>query len=90
MRAQRFSRRTTLALPLALAGNSRWSPRRNAATPPPVVTVSVTLQDPNSRPFARRDFGTVGIFDIDWLTEPGFARMLDNLGLAATASTPSG
>lgn len=38
-----------------------------------------------TRPFQRDVYGTVGVFDIDWLTQPGFSRLLDNLAASPGA-----
>ena len=38
-----------------------------------------------TRPFSRRNFGTVGVYDIDWLARPEFARLLDNLAASPGA-----
>ena len=65
----RVSRRTLLGAPaiaLAPAGGTAAAP---------IVAVDLTARDP--APFERSDFGTVGVFDIDWLATPKFTDMLD-------------
>ncbi|MBA3450985.1 MAG: hypothetical protein H0T18_07220, partial [Chloroflexia bacterium] len=51
----------------------------------PVVAVSVKSAGPGSRNVARQDFGTVGIFDVDWLVQPQFTQLLDNLAASPGA-----
>lgn len=36
-------------------------------------------------PFDGSAFGTVGVYDVDWLVEPGFGRLLDNLAASPGA-----
>lgn len=36
-------------------------------------------------PVSARAFGMVGVFDIDWLTKPGFSRMLDTMAASPGA-----
>jgi len=65
----RISRRALLGAPaIALA------PVHGAAAAP---LVAVDLAASDSVPFQRSDFGTVGVFDIDWLGTPKFTDMLD-------------
>jgi hypothetical protein len=40
---------------------------------------------PAAPPFERRDFNMVGVFDIDWLVEPRFDRLLDNFAASPGA-----
>jgi len=54
-------------------------------TDEPRVAVSVKSDDAGNRPFARQNFGTVGIFDVDWLVHPDFTRLLDNLAASPGA-----
>jgi Glycosyl hydrolases family 39 len=71
----RITRRALLATPaIVLAPVS-------AGTASPVVAVD--LAAPVLVPFQRSDAGTVGIFDIDWLSTPKFSDLLD-----ALASSP--
>jgi hypothetical protein len=51
----------------------------------PVVAVSVKSRGSGSRIFKRQDFGTVGIFDVDWLVQPQFTQLLDNLAASPGA-----
>jgi xylan 1,4-beta-xylosidase len=53
-----------------------------ADTPEPVMTIASSVFLANDagtgRPqFRRNDFGIVGVFDVDWLIEPRFTRLLD-------------
>jgi hypothetical protein len=51
----------------------------------PVVAVSVNSKGSGDRAFKRLDFGTVGIFDVDWLVQPQFTQLLDNLAASPGA-----
>jgi hypothetical protein len=51
----------------------------------PVIAVSVKSQDPAGRSFERQAFGTVGIFDVDWLLQPRFTHLLDNFAASPGA-----
>ena len=51
----------------------------------PVVAVSVRSKGSGDRAFERQDFGTVGIFDVDWLLQPQFTQLLDNLAASPGA-----
>ena len=62
-----------MALPAALAGVGS-SAKAEAASSPIVISAANDAVG-----FERSNFGTVGVFDVDWLTTPGFARLLDNL-----------
>jgi hypothetical protein len=80
----RFTRRAVIVLPAAvtiplLAGN-------RPAIAQQVLEIVVNT-DPNAAgaAFDRRDFGTVGIYDVDWLTTPAFSRLLDNLAASPDA-----
>ena len=75
-----MSRRAALTVPIAVADRMLW-PRGPRGTDPDasVVAVSVKSGGSESRSFERRDFGTVGIFDVDWLVQPQFTALLDNL-----------
>jgi xylan 1,4-beta-xylosidase len=50
-------------------------------------TVSVDLAAPDLIPFDPAPFGTVGLFDIDWLTTPEFGAMLDLFAASPGAIT---
>ena len=50
-----------------------------------MVAVSVKSRGSSSRSFDRQEFGTVGIFDVDWLVQPQFTRLLDNLAASPGA-----
>jgi hypothetical protein len=82
----RLSRRAVLALPIAMT-NAIPRTRKRQATDleAPVVAVSVKLKGTADRAFERQDFGTVGIFDVDWLVQPQFTQMLDNFAASPEA-----
>jgi glycosyl hydrolase family 39 (putative alpha-L-iduronidase) len=70
----RITRRTLLAAPaIALA----------SAPVSPVVAVDLAASD--LVPFRRSDFGTVGVFDIDWLGTTKFRDLLDELAASPGA-----
>jgi hypothetical protein len=74
---------------LAACSGRRTSERRAtaaAATENPTVAITVSGRgaDP-PLPFRHAEFGIVGVFDADWLTDPGFARLLDNLAASPGA-----
>jgi hypothetical protein len=81
----RISRRqlVTHALGVAAAGKA---PPGVAGTPEatPAVIVSVR-DDPAARGFDRRDFGIVGVYDVDWLGSDAFAHLLNNLAASPGA-----
>jgi hypothetical protein len=78
---RRFSRRIALQAPLgALA--VRTFPTETAANAEVVVSAKPAA---GARPFDRAGFGTVGVYDIDWLTQPNFTRLLDNLAASPGA-----
>jgi hypothetical protein len=77
----RFSRRAALALPAAVV----VSRRRAAGQNEPRLIVSADPASAEDRDFDRRSFGTVGVFDVDWLVRPDFARLLDNLAASPGA-----
>jgi Glycosyl hydrolases family 39 len=81
-RAARFSRRTALQLPLSAAAVRKT---RAGADEARGVIVSVSERGCVARRFARQDFGTVGVFDIDWLVQPRFTRLLDNFAASPGA-----
>ena len=81
-----LSRRTVLSVPIAVGGRTSRSPGLPATgTDEPLVAVSVNPEGSGSRVFARQSFGTVGIFDVDWLVESQFTRLLDNLAASPGA-----
>ena len=73
-----LSRRHLLALG-AVAALPGVAVARQAA-PEVVVTAGAA-----GEPFDWRDFGTVGDYDVDWLTTPAFSGMLDNFGASPGA-----
>src|SRR4051794_36039112 len=82
----RLSRRAVLALPIAVSDVIPWSRRlQGIDEDEPVVAVSVKSRGAASRSFERQDFGTVGIFDVDWLVQPQFTQLLDNLAASPGA-----
>ena len=83
----RFSRRLAVALPMALASAARARRARGeapTATPVPQEII-VSAQPSNPLPFDRRAFGTVGVYDVDWLQQPPYLAMLDNLAASPGA-----
>ena len=81
-----LSRRTILTVPIAVAGGGlRSRGLRATGTDEPLVAVSVKSEGAGNRVFARQDFGTVGIFDVDWLVQPQFTQLLDNLAASPGA-----
>ena len=67
-----------MALPAAVAGIGQFGNAANAASSPIVLSADTPVE--HAVGFERRNFGIVGVFDVDWLTTPGFERLLDNLG----------
>lgn len=80
--SSQFSRRAALQWSLAAAAARN---ARAGASEASEVMVSAAEASRGGLRFARQDFGTVGVFDIDWLTQPGFARLLDNLAASPGA-----
>jgi hypothetical protein len=84
----RFSRRSLVGLPVGLTIASPFaaSIRTGSALAAESATVTVAV-DPGggTAPFERRDFGTVGIYDIDLLTRPDISLLLDNLAASPRA-----
>ena len=74
--ALRFSRRASLALPIAVADAVRQGSIPVEAHEG-VATVRVDVSASGALPFQHRNFGTVGIFDVDWLVNPEFSQMLN-------------
>ena len=69
----------------ALGGVAAAMGARSAALQDtPSVTVSVA-PSAGARPFDRRDFGVVGVYDVDWLASREFAHLLDNLAASPGA-----
>ena len=88
------SRRKVLVLPAVLAipsvvtgAHADTSDTRplTGATEPQAAVIRASVAPDNARPFERRDFGTVGIYDIDLLTRPDFSVLLDNLAASPRA-----
>ena len=50
-----------------------------------MVVVSAHAADREARRVRREDFGFVGIYDVDWLVEPDFSVLLDNLAASPGA-----
>src|SRR5215207_6436342 len=81
-----WSRRATFAVPFAVADGMLWSRGfRNSDPHAPLVAVSVKSVGSGNRAFERQEFGTVGIFDVDWLVQPQFTQLLDNLAASPGA-----
>ena len=68
-----------------MEGVSRSRGPRGTRTDEPAVAISVKSAGTGRRGFDRRDFGTVGIFDGDWLVQPQFTQLLDNLAASPGA-----
>jgi hypothetical protein len=53
------------------------------------IVVSARATDANSEkppvPLRHEEFGIVGVFDVDWLTDPRFTRLLDNFAASPGA-----
>jgi hypothetical protein len=82
----RLSRRAVLALPIAVGDVIPRSRRLHSTDrDEPVVAVSIKSRGAGSRSFERQAFGTVGIFDVDWLVQPRFTQLLDNLAASPGA-----
>lgn len=86
----RLSRRQALALPAALSAGrltthdtSRRSSRTISVQSPISVTVAAHAEDEIT--LDTRELGVVGAYDVDWLTEPGYGRLLDNLAASPGA-----
>lgn len=64
-------------------------PRRDATAPSPppntTLVVSARAAHADRAPVRGAEFGIVGVFDVDWLTDPGFTRLLDNLAASPRA-----
>lgn len=84
-RAGRFSRRVALTLPAAVAGTMRIGDRTASGREAAELVVSAAPVTGGGVRFDRRDFGIVGVYDVDWLTQPGFERLLDNLAASPGA-----
>ncbi len=96
-----FARRTLLGRAALVAGAAiltactRAQPRAATPTPPDVAAATDVPTDmslvvsaragADAIPFRRAEFGIVGVFDVDWLTDPGFAHLLDNLAASPGA-----
>ena len=81
-----LSRRTVLTVAIAaVEGALRSRGLRANETGEPLVAVSVKLEGSGDRVFERQNFGTVGIFDVDWLVQPEFTQLLDNLSASPGA-----
>src|SRR5215207_6919211 len=81
-----WSRRAAFAVPFAVADGMLWSREFRSSDPDaPLVVVSVKSGGSGSRGFERQDFGTVGVFDVDWLVQPQFTHLLDNLAASPGA-----
>ena len=80
-RRRGFSRRAALALPFVLPAAAG----RGRAPVDLALTVSAQAQGGNERGFEKGALGTVGVFDGDWLLQPGFTRVLDNIAASPGA-----
>jgi hypothetical protein len=81
-----LSRRTILTVPIAVVeGALRSRGLRATDTDEQLVAVSVKSEVSGNRVFERQNFGTVGIFDVDWLIQPQFTQLLDNFAASPGA-----
>lgn len=55
------------------------------AEPTESETTTIAVSAIAGEPFRAADFGIVGVFDGDWLTAPGFVRLLDNFAASPGA-----
>lgn len=76
----RLTRRAALALPAALAGEMTPTTGRAGDVGELVLSAASAAV-----PFDRAAYGTVGIYDIDWLLQPEFGRLLDYLAASPGA-----
>ena len=83
--ATRYSRRAALGLLAALTGFRRKPVQAEDQQRAPEIVVSAAPPDAEEIEFDRKAFGIVGVFDIDWLTQPGFEQLLDNLAASPGA-----
>jgi len=83
--AIRCSRRLALGLLAAIAGFRRTVVRAEARMQVPEIVVSASTGEIKAIDFDREAFGIVGVYDVDWLTQPGFERLLDNLAASPGA-----
>jgi hypothetical protein len=81
----RFSRRLLLSLPALVAGLGRGHIPVRAQADSGEIAISAASNAPGVGVFNRDDFGNVGVFDVDWLTHPGFERLFDNLAASPGA-----
>ena len=86
----RLSRRQVLALPAALSAGQTTPhatgarTRETVPTPSPIwVTVDASAGEMIA--LDTRELGFVGAYDVDWLVEPGYQRLLDNLAASPGA-----
>src|SRR6476661_5676834 len=68
-----------------IAGFRRTAVRADARMQAPEIVVKPAPGEVKAIGFDRKAFGIVGVYDVDWLTHPGFERLLDNL-----AASPDG
>jgi hypothetical protein len=85
-----LSRRTVLTVPIAavegaLRSRDLQATEKVTETDEPLVAVSAKPEGSGERVFERQNFGTVGIFDVDWLVDPQFTRLLDNFAASPGA-----
>jgi hypothetical protein len=81
-----LSRRTILTVPIAAVEAAlRSRGRQTTETDEPLVAVSVKSGGAGNRVFECQNFGTVGIFDVDWLIQPQFTQLLDNFAASPGA-----
>ncbi|MGI8854457.1 MAG: GH39 family glycosyl hydrolase [Thermomicrobiales bacterium] len=70
---------------LAACGKSAVGGEQQAARDE--VTLTVSAQPTQDALFRTSEFSTVGVFDVDWLVDPSFTGLLDNLAASPGAFT---
>ena len=81
-----LSRRMVLTVPIVVVeGALRSRGLQVTGTAEPLVAVSVKSEGSSNRASSAQDFGTVGIFDVDWLVQPQFTQLLDNFAASPGA-----
>jgi hypothetical protein len=51
------------------------------------ISITVSTQPTQEPPFRTSEFSMVGVFDVDWLADPSFTGLLDNLAASPGAFT---
>lgn len=82
---RRFSRRAVLGLAAGRVGWGRSGSRLAVGEQRTSLVVSAEPEPDGVRAFRPADFGFVGVYDVDWLLQPEFGRLLDNLAASPEA-----